>query len=156
MSRDPVSIGPGASLYDALMLLRTADVTGLPVVDRAGTVIGILSQTDLARVLAVPGTVPSTKGLLDVLTVGLRDLPEASLAKRRETLEETTVEAAMSRPPIVVAPAAPLELAIEAMEESGIHRLPVVDAGRLVGIVTPTDLIAAALTGTRTGSALAG
>ncbi len=145
MSPSPVTIGPGASLYDALVLMRSHDITGLPVVDEAGRVLGVVSQHDLARTLSVPVNLSGVKGLLDILMVAIRDQPADLLAKLRQTLEEVSVEEAMSRPPFVVAAEAPLELAMEAMTQNALHRLPVVRSGRLVGIVTPTDLISAAL-----------
>ena len=132
-------------MTEALLLLRTNEVSGLPVVDGAGNVLGVVSQKDLARRLAVPVNLPDVKGLLDVLMVGLGDQPIESLAKLRQALDTTAVEQAMSRPPFVVRSDAPLELAMEVMAENSISRLPVVEGRRLVGIVTPTDLIGAAL-----------
>lgn len=145
MNRNPVTLGPAASLYEALVLLRTHDVSGAPVVDPERNVLGVLSQRDLARRLAVPVNLPDVKGLLDVLMVGLGDQPVESLAKLEKALTESTVESAMARPPFVVRADAPLELAMEVMAENAISRLPVVEGRRLVGIVTPTDLISAAL-----------
>ena len=145
MSRNPAAIGPAASLFDALVLMRSQDYTGLPVVDAAQYVVGVLSQKDLTRSLGVAFSLPDTKGLLDILLAGLRADPETFLPNFRSTLESTSVESAMSRPPIVAESEAPLELAIEVMAENSVHRMPVVDHGRLVGVVTPTDLVSAAL-----------
>ncbi len=151
MSRSPVSIGAKPSLHEALLLMRLHDVRGLPVVDEAGNVVGVLSQKDLARRLAVPVNLPEVKGLLDVLMVGLEAQPDAALARLVRALNETRVEEAMSRPPFVVRSDAPLELAMQVMAENSISRLPVVEGRRLVGIVTPTDLISAALRLPRSG-----
>lgn len=145
MNRHAITVGPTATLYDALLLLRTNDITGAPVIDGEGYVIGVLSQKDLARKLSVPVNLPDVKGLLDVLMVGLSDQRVEALAKLEAALQGTTVEGAMSRPPFVVRADAPLELAMQVMSENAISRLPVVDGHRLVGIVTPTDLITAAL-----------
>jgi CBS domain-containing protein len=145
MSRAPVTLGPALSLYEALVLLRSHDITGAPVVDDERNVIGVLSQKDLARRLAVPVDLPDVKGLLDVLMVGLGDQRVEALAKLEQALQNSTVESTMSRPPFVVRSDAPLELAMQVMAENAISRLPVVTGHRLVGIVTPTDLISAAL-----------
>ena len=145
MTREPVSIGPHASLFDALVLMRTRNVSGLPVVDAEKHVIGVVSQKDVARSLGVAFSLPDTRGLLDVLLAGLRTEPETFLESFHKTLEATSVESAMSRPPIVAEADAPLELAMEVMSENTISRLPVVHEDRLVGIVTPTDLVSAAI-----------
>ncbi|HYK92845.1 MAG TPA: CBS domain-containing protein [Thermoplasmata archaeon] len=152
MSRSPVTIGTGATLAEALSLLRTNDVSGLPVVDADGNVLGVVSQKDLARRLAVPVDLKNAKGLLDVLMVGLGDQPITQLARLRAELETAHVSDAMASPPFVVRSDAPLELAMRVMSENAISRLPVVDGRKLVGIVTPTDLIAAALRSGRTRS----
>ncbi len=130
---------------DALVLMRTHDIRGMPVVDSRGNLVGVVSQKDLARRLAVPVDLPDVKGLLDILMVGLQDRPEEVLSRLRRALSEARVEDAMSHPPFVVRSDAPLELAMAVMAENGISRLPVVEGTRLVGIVTPTDLISAAL-----------
>ncbi len=145
MSRAPVTVGPGASLFDALVLMRSHDISGLPVVDAARHVVGVLSQHDLARSLGVALSLQDTKGLLDVLLAGFRSDSERFLAVFRKTLEATSVASTMSRPAFVAQVGAPLELAMEVMAENSIHRLPVVERNRLVGIVTPTDLVSAAL-----------
>ena len=149
MSRAPVTVGRSAPLSEALTLLRTNQVSGLPVVDVDGNVLGVISQKDLARRLAVPMNLPDVRGILDVLMIGLGSQPEASLARLRAALETTRVEEAMSAPPFVVRADAPLELAMQVMAENAISRLPVVAGRQLVGIVTPTDLIGAALRSTR-------
>jgi CBS domain-containing protein len=145
MNRAPIAIGPKASLFDALVLMRIHDISGLPVVDAAQKVVGVLSQKDLARTLGVALNLPDTKGLLDILQAGIRSDPERFLTNFRRTLEGSSVESAMSRPAFVTEAAASLELVMEVMSENSINRLPVVERNRLVGIVTPTDLVSAAL-----------
>ncbi len=146
MSRPAASIGSDATLYDALVALRTSGYSGLPVLDASGRVVGVLSERDLVRVFAGALSRHKVKGLLDVLMVGLVDQPQPSLRAARERLEELTVGEAMSSPPYVIRPDAPLELAAEVMVENSINRLPVVEADRLVGIVTRNDLVRAMVT----------
>ncbi len=57
-----------------------------------------------------------------------------------DVLAEHTVSEAMSPAVIAIPPTAPLQLAAEAMERSGVHRVLVVDSGQLVGIVTTMDV----------------
>lgn len=149
MSRAPVSIGSGASLMDALAAMRAGGFSGLPVVDASGGIVGVVSERDVARVIAGALSRRRVKALLDVLMVGITDLPEPFLRRARVRLEQVSVAEAMSSPPYTIRPEAPLELAADVMTENRINRLPVVDQGRLVGIVTRNDLAHAMVRGRR-------
>jgi len=143
MSRHPVTVGPDATLLDALVLMRGQKVSGLPVVDETGKLVGVLSQRDVARTLKSAGGIPEVVGLFDLLMFGLSDETGASVQVLRRILEETNVRDAMSSPPISIAADASLELAAEVMRENEINRIPVVRGDRLVGIVTRNDLVRA-------------
>ncbi len=149
MSVRPILIGTDASLFDAVMLMRCHDITGVPVTDASRRVVGVLSQRDIARVLSGSSGFPAIKGLLDILMVELADQPTVTLWTLREKLERTPVRDVMSSPPLVVAPEAPLEVAAEAMRDNEVNRLPVVRDGGLVGIVTRDDLVRAVVRATR-------
>lgn len=143
MSRSAVTVGPQASLYDALVAMRANGFSGLPVIDPSGAVVGVLSERDIARAFAGAISGLKVKGLLDVLMVGLLEQPERSLRDARARMEEETVREAMSSPAYIIRPDAPLELAAEVMSENAINRIPVVDGAKLVGIVTRSDLVRA-------------
>lgn len=146
MRRRPVTIEPGATLWDALVEMRTHEITGMPVVAEGGRLVGVLSQKDVAAFLAIDVGLPEPVTTLDLLTLRHPGGGEAPTVERfREVLERATVAEAMSQPPIFIRSDDSLELAMERMAERGVNRLPVVDGHRLVGIVTPTDLFRAAL-----------
>jgi CBS domain-containing protein len=140
MSRSPISIGKRASLYDALVVMRSNRVTGLPVVDSHGVLDGVISERDLARALGLPTSDPGAESLMDILVADPESQPDPTLRDLRGRLEGSQVQEAMSRPPLSIRGEAPLEFAMEVMSENGIHRLPVVENGRLTGIVTVHDL----------------
>jgi len=145
LSAPAILVGADAVLFDAMVLMRTHHVSGLPVIEPAGEVVGVLSQKDLARVLAGASEFPEITGLLDVLMAGLRPAPDRWMPHLLKTLQRTHVREAMSSPAFVVRPEATLEFAAEVMQENGINRLPVVDGGRLIGVVTRHDLAKALL-----------
>ncbi|HLM69858.1 MAG TPA: CBS domain-containing protein [Thermoplasmata archaeon] len=145
MSRHPITVGPDATLLDALVLMRGQKVSGLPVVDEAGSVVGVLSQRDVARTLKSTSGIPEVTGLFDLLMFGLSEDSGVSVHVLRRILEETNVRDAMSSPPIFLTSDAPLELAAEMMRENDINRIPVMRGDRLVGIVTRHDLVRALL-----------
>jgi CBS domain-containing protein len=143
VSSPAILIGTEGTLLDAVMLMRTHNVSGLPVIDAEGAVVGVLSQKDVARIVAGSSLFPEIKGLLDVLMIEMTSQPAVTLQKMRTELERTRVKEVMSSPPFVIRPDAPLEFAAEVMRDNSINRLPVVEDRRLVGVVTRTDLVRA-------------
>jgi CBS domain-containing protein len=143
MSRHPITVLPDATLLDALVLMRGQKVSGLPVVDNVGSLVGVLSQRDVARTLKSAGGIPEVTGLFDLLMFGLSEDSGVSVQVLRRILEETNVRDAMSSPPIFLEADAPLELAAEMMRENDINRVPVMRKDRLIGIVTRNDLVRA-------------
>lgn len=143
MSRHPITVGPDATLLDALVLMRGQKVSGLPVLDEGGKLVGVLSQRDVARNLKSAGGIPEVTGLFDLLMFGLSQEAGVSSQVLRRILEETNVRDAMSSPPISLPSDASLELAAEVMRENEINRIPIVRGDRLVGIVTRNDLVRA-------------
>ena len=107
MTPDVAVVPVGESLKDVARLLVEQKISGVPVVDAEGDVLGVVSETDL---LAPFGHVAGE---------------------------------AMTSPAVTIAPARPLAVAADLMVERGINRLPVVDAGKLVGILTRADLVRA-------------
>jgi CBS domain-containing protein len=143
MTSPVVTVGPVATVFEALMLLHNRGTSGLPVVSPTGTVVGVISERDIARV-AMGGTgSPGVRGLLEMLLLGFEQQSLESLKNLREKLDSTKVEEVMSAPPLVIASDDRVDLAADIMREHEINRLPVVKHGRLVGIITRHDLIRA-------------
>lgn len=135
-----VTITPQSTLREAVEALLQHHISGLAVV-RGASVVGVLSEKDIAR------AVLSKVGLSQLPYHVLALLREFSVQQAGHTLEEvrrvlasTLVEQAMTTPPIVVAPDTPVEQAAQILVERKVHRLPVVDHGELVGIVTREDI----------------
>lgn len=120
MTLDPVVIGVDAALEDAEHLMRDRHISGLPVVDQHGALVGVISQTD---VLEDGG--PSMALLLRRRPSGLR------------------VGELMSSPAVTVAMPAPLVEAARLMRDHRIHRVVAVDEhGRPVGVLSASDFVA--------------
>jgi CBS domain-containing protein len=130
MTAKVVTVTPETSLKDVARLLVDNRISGLPVCDPEGRVLGVVSEADI--LVKEEGLV--ARGLLaSVLEFG----PEAQKINAR------TAGDAMSAPPITIAPGRTVSEGARLMVERGINRLPVVDDGRLVGIVTRADLVSA-------------
>lgn len=128
---------PATPLRDAALVLAREGISGLPVLDEGGAVVGVFSEAD---VIAKEGIAPRREGLLHWLL-------EPGDPWLEERLEATTVGEAMSAPPVTIRPASSLAEAATLMLEEGVNRLPVVDDDRLVGIVSRADLVRAFVRG---------
>ncbi|MGA7861771.1 MAG: CBS domain-containing protein [Thermoplasmata archaeon] len=141
MSRPVITVRPEATLEVAASLMSTHGVSGLPVVDRRPRLVGVLSQKDIVRVLHERAGLSLPGGIFDLILDSTKarrsDLPREC----RTILENTRVRVAMSSRPITVNANASLDDAIRLLMEHKINRLPVVENGALVGIVSRHDLL---------------
>jgi CBS domain-containing protein len=134
MTVEVVTARRETSLKDAARELAERGISGMPVVDEAQAVLGVLSEGD---VLGKERPAAPDDGGAAARFFRHED-PEA-----RRALDARTVGDAMSSPAITIEPHWPLATAAEQMVEQGVNRLPVVQQGRLVGIVTRADLVRA-------------
>ena len=130
MTADVVQVAPGTPLTAAARLLSDHRVGGLPVVD-GGQVVGVISESDLLAKEAA-ATDPDAPR---------RRWPTAGTRRGAAVQAALTVGQAMSSPAVTVGPDFPIGNAARLMVGRRLGRLPVVEAGRLVGIVTRGDLV---------------
>ena len=125
MTLDPIIVTIDATIEEAEELLRTHHISGLPVVDAHGALVGVISQTDLLY-LAVPGV----QALIRHRPSGIR------------------VGEVMSTPPVTIDATASLPMAAEVMARDHVHRLVVVDgAGHPIGVIAAMDFVTLAAEG---------
>lgn len=118
MTIDPVSIGPDAWIADAERLMELYDVTGLPVVEDGGAVVGVISQTDLLR----DGTSVTRPTSRQITRLHVADV--------------------MTSPAITVDVETPLVEAAKLMQDKMIHRVVAVSkAGHAVGVLSSMDFV---------------
>jgi CBS domain-containing protein len=134
MSGDVQTLTPETPLRDAAATLISRDISGAPVCDVEGHVVGVLSESDIIFKERGAETEPSR--LLSWLADAVVGGAFAKQAAR-------TAGEAMTSPAIVVAPNSTVAVVARVMTERGVNRLPVVENGQLVGIVTRTDLVRA-------------
>jgi CBS domain-containing protein len=133
MTREVVTVPPGASLKQAAHLLVEHRISGLPVVDNQRHVLGVVSEADILSKEAAELPAPRALAWL----VGF----DAEVD--RSKLEARLVGEAMSSPALTIAADRPAGRAARLMIENDVNRLPVVEGGELVGIVTRADLVRA-------------
>jgi acetoin utilization protein AcuB len=120
MTRDPFTLEPEDSLMKAVEMMRLRGVRRAPIV-LAGMLVGLLVEGDLKR--AEPST--------------LSDSQDHFI----KVMEETPVSRIMIQNPMTIGPDAPLLTAAETLHTMKFGALPVVEDGKVIGILTDNDLI---------------
>jgi CBS domain-containing protein len=138
MTRDVAVVHPETTLLAAVKLMASRRISGLPVVDKHGTLVGMMSEGDLLR--WHEGFSEREVRWLDLLAEG-HDLAPDFLREVQE--QRRKIKALMSPKPITVSETTPARDIASLMYAHGIKRVPVLRDGKLVGIVTRTDLVRA-------------
>ena len=137
MTTELITVSPETEILQAAETLLGNHINGVPVVDDSGKLVGILCQSDLiAQQKRLP--IPSFFTFMDGLI-------ETSSAKRIEKeiqkIAAITVAQAMTPNPVFVEPDMGIEVVAGLMVDSGLHTIPVLDEGKLVGIVGKEDVL---------------
>ncbi len=147
MQSDVITVKRTNSIHEAARVLRENRISGAPVVDDDGKLVGIISEGDIMRLLEVHSPrlnliLPSP---LDLVELPIRMKHEYDeIAKGIRKAAVMLVEDIMKGRVITVSPEASVSDAAELMDKHDIKRLPVVDEdGNLVGIITRGDVIGA-------------
>ncbi|MBI2154133.1 MAG: CBS domain-containing protein [Candidatus Rokubacteria bacterium] len=132
MTKDVIAVSPKTAVHEAAELMVDHAISGLPVVDDDGKVVGIVSEGDLILREKPRERTPWWR-------VFFGDAERLALEYRKA--HGTTVEEVMTRSLITVSPDLPIESAALVLDQHRIRRVPVLADGRLVGIVSRGDLI---------------
>jgi len=137
MTTEIITVRPETEIAQAARLLLEKRINGAPVVNEAGKLVGILCQSDLiAQQKSIP--IPSLFTLLD----GYIPLTSSKrMDKEVAKIAATKVSEAMTPNPVTVDPDTDIEKVAALMVGKNYHTLPVVDAGKLVGILGKEDVL---------------
>lgn len=126
MTKNVISIRDDLSIKDAVIILRKNKISGVPVLDKSGDVVGVFSESNI----------------LDKLPDILEEADKIPMIDVQE-LTSPSVSTVMGKPPIVVSSDEDIKNVAKIFLEKYIHRVPVVDNGKLVGIVSLGDILKA-------------
>ena len=138
MTPEPVCVDPSTSIRTLARVFEENEISGVPVVDASGRVIGVVSKTDLIRRCSEGTTDSPPAYLFEVLCEqesadGMSDLPPEAVF---------CVEDFMSEDPLMVSPEMSAASIARELHERRLHRVIVVDGERRpVGVVTSLDLL---------------
>ena len=136
MSTPVISVEPSATVAEAAKLMLADRISGLPVTKRDGTLVGMISEGDLLR-RGELGTTRKRPSWLEFF-VGPGKLADEYIRTHGRKVEQV-----MSTDPVTTRRDALLEVVVAAMSRHRIKRLPVLDNGKVVGIVARSDVLRA-------------
>jgi len=136
MVRDVITVGREDTIADAAKLIAQNDVSALPVVDEEGQLVGIISESDLMNREEI-GTDVHHPWWIEAVT------PAATLAKEFAKSHGKRVKEVMSDNVITATEETPLAEIAAILERNRIKRVPIIKDGKLVGIVSRSNLVQA-------------
>ena len=136
MTRPVFTVLPNATILEAANLMLRRHISGLPVVDAAGKLVGIVSEGDFIRRSEI-GTGKARSRWLKFLLGAGRAATDYVHEHGRKVSEVMTPD------PIAITEETPLDEIVSLMERNGVKRLPVMRDGKLVGIVSRANLLQA-------------
>ena len=138
MQSDVITISASSSLAEAQELFQNKRISGAPVVDADGSLVGVLSQTDIIREAATEGAPDIPSGFY-FAGGPYWEMPTSDAFTA--SLDKLTVQQAMSKEPITCPKDEPVAALAARMRENHIHRILVTEKGKLCGIVTTFDML---------------
>lgn len=142
MHKDPVTVAPGDDVRTVIERLREHELAGVPVVDAAGRVVGMVTESDL--VLEDEQAQIHLPHFVDILGGIVFLEPLRGFEQRLRKAFAARVEDMMTTDVVTVAREATVREAAHVMSEHHHNRLPVVDGdGKLAGVVTRLDILRA-------------
>ncbi|MEW6220356.1 MAG: CBS domain-containing protein [Thermodesulfobacteriota bacterium] len=137
MTPQPITVSPDLPIERLAAVLWEKRISGAPVVDADGQLLGVVTESDLVD-RAKKVHLPTVVTLLDAFLVLERP---SKLESEWRKLTASTVADIMTRHPVTVDGETSLEEVATIMAERRLHTLPVTKAGRLVGVIGKADII---------------
>ena len=141
MDSDPVTVSPTDDVVTVVRLLRRHELPGVPVVNEGGRCVGIVTEADLVLAdeqgdLHLPHYIELFGGVVFLE-------PLRRFEGRLKKAFASTVAELMTEDPVTIEPDASVAEAGRLIVRRGHNRLPVVEHGRLIGVVTRVDVLEA-------------
>lgn len=137
MTTDVVTVAPETEVNEIARLLLEKHFNGVPVIDDSGALVGLICQSDLIaeqKKLPIPSVFAILDSFIPIHPLGRTDKEVQKIAAIRAS-------DAMSPDPVTVGPEAGIEEVAEIMVNRGFHTIPVVEDGKIVGIIGKEDIL---------------
>jgi CBS domain-containing protein len=147
MTRDPITLSPETEIAEAAKLLLEKNINGVPVVSETGQLVGILCQSDLIKQqkkLPIPSIFTLLDGFISLTSM-------KHLEKEVRKITGTTVAHTMTHDPTTIPSDVTIQEIAGLMVDKNYHTLPVVDEGKLVGVIGKEDVLRTMMSGEKDG-----
>ncbi len=137
MEKEVISITPETDISQAVELLLKNHINGVPVVDQDGVLKGILCQSDLIfqqKTISLPPILTFLDGIIPLSS-------SKKLENEMKKIAAGTVAQAMAPDPVTVTPDTPVSDIAAMMVERHFHTIPVVEDGKVIGVVGKEDVL---------------
>jgi CBS-domain-containing membrane protein len=137
MTREVLTVTEGTNIREAARMLLDRHINGMPVVDEDGALIGIICQSDLVaqqKQLDLPS-------MFTILDTVIPFSPMSQFEREVKKISALTVGEAMTRDPYSVTPETGINDLANIMVDRGFHTLPVIEGGKLVGVIGKEDVL---------------
>lgn len=137
MTKDVITVTPETTVTELALLLASHKIGGAPVIDSSGTLLGVVTESDLIdqkKKIHIPTVVT----ILD--SVFYLENPD-KMEKEMKKIAGSTVGDIYSKDPLTVTEDTPLDEIATLMAEKNVHTLPVMQGDRLVGVIGKKDII---------------
>ena len=147
MTREVLTLSPSETLREAALRLQVRGVSGAPVVDAEGRLVGVLSETDFLRYLKrltdadLAGHYLSSPVHSLTLLAMLAESGHPAVRRVMEHLRTSRVSDAMTVKVLTAVPEDPIEKVVALMIRGNVNRIPILEGARIVGILTRGDIL---------------
>ncbi|MCK5639339.1 MAG: CBS domain-containing protein [Gammaproteobacteria bacterium] len=143
MTREVKFLNPGQTISDAVAELAKHDISGAPVVDPTGVLAGIITEKDILNAVKNTGkklemVYPS---LSMVSVTFIETMEEKETMEAFKEIANTKVSDIMTKAVTTVQSGSKLALVVNLIILKGVNRIPVMDGGKVIGIISRADII---------------
>ena len=138
MTKNVITCNENQTVEDAATLMAEKGISVVPIVDDSGTLTGIITESDfITKIESVPHAMVNLRSLFGK-NFNSGDVEQVYRESKAKKLSDV-----MTKSPKTMDPDATLDEVVKFMGENDIKRIPVVDGGKVVGIITRTNVIKA-------------
>jgi CBS domain-containing protein len=147
MTREVITVSPETEVTEIARLLLEKRFNGVPVVKPNGDLVGVICQSDLiAEQKKLP--LPSVFTILDAF---IPMYPPSKIAKEIQKIAAMKASEAMTGKPVTVGPEAGIDEIASIMVNKSIYTIPVLEGGKLVGVIGKEDILRTLLSSSKQG-----